>query len=94
MNLDSRLAWLGDTPLTLTPVEYDLLASLVKARGRVKTREALLDECRDRNYDVFDRSIDVHISALRRKLADDAKNPRFIRTVRSVGYMLVAPGEV
>ena len=75
----------------LTPVEFDLLASLAKARGRIKSREALLDEARDRNYDVFDRSIDVHISSLRKKLHDDPKEPRFIRTVRSAGYMMVGP---
>jgi DNA-binding response OmpR family regulator len=91
INLDARSAALGDAPLPLTPVEFDLLACLAKARGRVKTREALLDEIRDRNYDVFDRSIDVHISALRKKLGDDAKNPRFIRTLRSAGYMLATP---
>jgi DNA-binding response OmpR family regulator len=91
VNLDARAAVLDTTPLVLTPVEFDLLASLAKAKGRVKTREALLDECRDRNYDVFDRSIDVHISALRKKLGDDAKEPRFIRTVRSAGYMMVGP---
>jgi DNA-binding response OmpR family regulator len=82
---------LDAAPLVLTPVEFDLLASLAKARGRVKSREALLDEIRDRNYDVFDRSIDVHISSLRKKLGDDAKHPRFIRTLRSAGYMLATP---
>ena len=87
----SRSAVLGDVPLSLTPVEYDLLVSLAKARGRVKTREALLDEIRERDYDVFDRSIDVHISALRKKLDDDPKHPRFIRTLRSAGYMMVDP---
>ncbi|MDO8540126.1 MAG: response regulator transcription factor [Opitutaceae bacterium] len=91
INLDARSAVLGTVPLVLTPVEFDLLASLAKARGRVKTREALLDECRDRNYDVFDRSIDVHVSSLRKKLGDDPKEPRFIRTVRSAGYMMVNP---
>jgi DNA-binding response OmpR family regulator len=91
LNLDARSAVLDTTPLVLTPVEFDLLASLARARGRVKTREALLDEIRDRNYDVFDRSIDVHISSLRKKLGDDAKEPRYIRTVRSAGYMIVAP---
>ncbi len=91
LNLDARSAVLDATPLVLTPVEFDLLASLAKARGRVKSREALLDEIRDRNYDVFDRSIDVHISSLRKKLGDDAKEPRFIRTVRSAGYMMVNP---
>lgn len=92
VNTGSRTAILGDRPLALTPVEFDLLASLAKARGRVKTREHLLEEIRERDYDVFDRSIDVHISALRKKLGDDAKEPRFIRTVRSAGYMMVDPG--
>ena len=82
---------LDNAPLVLTPVEFDLLASLAKARGRVKSREALLDEIRDRNYDVFDRSIDVHVSALRKKLGDDPKNPRFIKTLRAAGYMLKDP---
>ncbi len=91
INLDARSAVLDTTPLILTPVEFDLLASLAKAKGRVKTREALLEEARARDYDVFDRSIDVHISSLRKKLGDDAKEPRFIRTLRSVGYMMVAP---
>ena len=84
----ARVATLDDQPVVLTPVEFDLLVSLISAKGRVKTRDALLDEIRDRNYEVFDRSIDVHISALRRKLGDDPKTPRFIRTLRSAGYML------
>jgi DNA-binding response OmpR family regulator len=89
VNTAARVALLDDQPLTLTPVEFDLLAVLARARGRVKSREQLLEEIRDRNYDVFDRSIDVHISTLRRKLGDDAKEPRFIRTLRSAGYMLI-----
>ena len=91
VNLDSHTAALGDQPLTLTPVEFDLLASLAGACGRVKTREALLEEIRERSYEVFDRSIDVHISALRKKLGDDPKEPRFIKTVRATGYMLINP---
>lgn len=91
INVDARSAILDEAPLVLTPVEFDLLVGLAKAKGRVKSREALLDEIRDRDYDVFDRSIDVHISSLRKKLKDDAKNPRFIRTFRSAGYMLVTP---
>ena len=46
---------------------------------------------RGRELEAFDRSIDVHISALRKKLGDDAKEPRYIRTVRSAGYMMAAP---
>lgn len=88
---NTRTAVFHDRPLNLTPVEFDLLASLARAKGRIKSREQLLDEIRDRNYDVFDRSIDVHISALRKKLGDDAKEPRFIRTVRAAGYMFVNP---
>ncbi len=88
---DTRTAVLGDQPLALTPVEFDLLASLARAKGRVRSREALLEECRERDYDVFDRSIDVHISALRKKLGDDPKQPRFIRTYRGAGYMLINP---
>ena len=87
----ARSAFLDDAALTLTPVEYDLLLSLARATGRVKTRDQLLEEIRERDYEVFDRSIDVHISALRKKLGDDAKNPRFIRTFRSAGYMLIHP---
>ena len=89
VNTGSHVAVLGDKPLELTPVEFALLASLARARGRVKSRERLLEEIRDRDFDVFDRSIDVHISALRKKLGDDPKEPRFIRTVRAAGYMLI-----
>jgi DNA-binding response OmpR family regulator len=86
-----RSVTLGDDPLTLTPVEFDLLLSLARAAGRVRTRDQLLEEIRERDYEVFDRSIDVHISALRKKLGDDAKKPRYIRTFRSAGYMLMHP---
>lgn len=91
VNPGSRVAVLGDQPLSLTAVEFDLLLSLARARGRVKSREQLIEEIRERDYDVFDRSVDVHVSALRRKLGDDAREPRFIRTVRAVGYMLLDP---
>jgi DNA-binding response OmpR family regulator len=92
VNPDTRAAVLGDKALSLTPVEFDLLLSLARACGRVKSREQLLEEIRDRNYDVFDRSIDVHISALRKKLGDDPQQPRFIKTLRAAGYMLLRPG--
>ena len=78
-------------PLDLTSLEFDLLACLARSPGRVKTREQLLEEIAERNYEVFDRSIDVHIWALRKKLGDDPKSPRYIRTFRSVGYMLIHP---
>jgi len=89
---DARAVRLGDQPLNLTPIEYDLLARLAGAAGRVLTRDQLLDAVSGRSYDVFDRSIDVHISSLRRKLGEDPRKPRFIKTVRSAGYMFM-PGE-
>jgi len=87
----SRTARLGADILNLTPIEFDLLIYLAKAAGRILTRNQLLDAVSGRSYDVFDRSVDVHISSLRRKLGDDSKNPRFIKTVRSAGYMFIDP---
>jgi DNA-binding response OmpR family regulator len=91
LNPGSRRAVLGDKPLELTALEFDLLAALARSRGRVKSREELVEVVAERNYDVFDRSVDVHIWSLRKKLGDDPKRPRFIRTFRSVGYMLINP---
>ncbi|MDD5350596.1 MAG: response regulator transcription factor [Chthoniobacteraceae bacterium] len=91
INPESRVATLEGTPLKLTALEFDLLLSLARACGRVKTRERLIEEIGERLYDGLDRSIDVHIWSLRRKLGDDPKAPRFIRTVRAIGYMLINP---
>jgi len=88
---EARRAVLNGRALPMTAIEFDLLMSLAKAAGRVRSREQLLNEIADRNFDVFDRSIDVHISSLRKKLGDDPKSPRFIITVRSAGYMLRQP---
>ena len=87
----SRNATLGGVPLSLTAVEFDLLLALARTPGRVKSREQLLLEVADRDFEAFDRSIDVHISSLRRKLGDDAKSPRWVQTVRSIGYRLTKP---
>lgn len=88
----SRTAALCGQAMSLTAVEYDLLLSLARSAGRVKTRERLLIEVAERDFEAFDRSIDVHISSLRRKLGDDPKAPRFIQTIRSVGYLMLKPG--
>lgn len=92
IDLDGRSATLDGRALPLTPIEFDLLACLARAAGRVLSRDQLLDAISGRDYEVFDRSIDVHVSALRRKLGDDPKNPRYIRTVRSAGYLLMREG--
>lgn len=87
----SRLAMIGECVIALRPVEFDLLVCLARAKGRVLTRDFLLDRIRDRDWEVFDRSVDVHICTLRRKLGDDPRQPRYIRTYRSTGYMLIDP---
>jgi DNA-binding response OmpR family regulator len=93
LDMERRAASHEDQPLALTPTEFDILVSLARDCGRIKTREQLLLEAADRDFEAFDRSIDVHISSLRRKLGDDPKSPRYIVTVRSAGYMLQNPAE-
>jgi DNA-binding response OmpR family regulator len=85
----TRAAYLDGAAIDLTSLEFDLLYRLAKSAGRVLTRDQLLGVVAGREYEAFDRSIDVHISSLRRKLNDDPRQPRFIRTVRSSGYMFL-----
>jgi len=75
----------------LSSGEFDLLAFLVRHPGRVLSRDQLLDGTRGRLATPFDRSVDVQISKLRRKLGDDPAQPRLIKTVRGGGYMLAVP---
>ena len=91
LNEDAHEAFLDESRLDLTPIEYQLLQCLAKAKGRALSREQLLNVVAERNFDVFDRSIDMHISSLRGKLGDTPQNPRFIRTVRGVGYLFIPP---
>lgn len=91
LNPESHRVLLQDQPLQLTPAEYGLLVALARSPGRVRTREELIEEIADRQWDGLDRAIDMHISTLRRKLGDDPQKPRFIRTVRGYGYQLVPP---
>ena len=67
---EAHTATLAGEPLALTRQEFDLLLSLARASGRVKTREQLLLEVADRDFEAFDRSIDVHIASLRKKLGE------------------------
>ena len=83
---ESRRAWLGDTELQLTTKEFDLLRVLVREGGKVVTREQIMREVWDTNWWGSTKTLDMHISWLRRKLGDDAANPRYITTVRGVGF--------
>jgi len=87
----SRQASVAGVPLPLTAAEFDILACLARSPGRVRSREELLVEVAERDFESFGRSIDVHISSLRRKLGDDPRAPRHIETVRGVGYRLRRP---
>jgi len=88
VDLATRHASVEGRALTLTSAEFDILACLARSPGRVRSREELLLEVADRNFESFDRSIDVHVSSLRRKLGDHPKTPRHIETIRGVGYRL------
>jgi len=84
----SRRATLNGEDLALTTYEFDLLRVFVEREGRVLSREQLVDLVRGSAEEAFDRSIDVHISHLRKKLQDDPRHPRMLKTVRGVGYLL------
>lgn len=76
--------------VTLTAMEYDLLTAFLANPNRVLTRDQLLLKTRNREWEPFDRSIDIRIGRLRRKIEPDpAGEPRCIRTVRNAGYMFV-----
>jgi two-component system, OmpR family, response regulator RegX3 len=79
-------ARLQDRPLDLSRKEFELLRVLMDNAGSVLTREALIDEVWDMNWFGSTKTLDVHISGLRKKLDDDPKEPRYIHTVRGVGF--------
>ena len=89
IDVGARQARLDGRALELTGLELDLLLALCRRAGRVVPRDALLELAGRSDTSVSGRTVDVHISHLRGKLGDDSKNPKRIRTVRGVGYMLV-----
>jgi DNA-binding response OmpR family regulator len=86
----SMRATVNNRALGLTTYEFMLLRALAERAGDVLTRDQLMDLVKGNTEEAFDRSIDVHISHLRHKLGDDPRNPRMLKTVRGVGYMLAA----
>lgn len=84
----ARTATLRGKSISLTSFEFDLLLALARSAGRIRTRDQLLQEIASRPQSNFDRSIDVHISSLRRKLQDAPRDPAFIVTIRNTGYMM------
>jgi DNA-binding response OmpR family regulator len=91
---DRRQASVGGEEIDLTRKEFDLLELLLREAGSVISRERLIDEVWDINWFGSTKTLDVHVSSLRRKLGDDSQNPRFIHTVRGVGFRFAAADEL
>lgn len=91
LDLTRRTASANGKPLDLTAMEFDLLALLVEHPGQVFTRLQMLDRAQGDAYEGYERTIDAHVKNLRKKLGDDSQDPRFIETVRGVGYRFHSP---
>jgi len=90
--LDFKSRTLSDAKgrdIPITSMEFDLLKALAEHPNQVLSRDQLLGITRNRDWEPFDRSIDIRITRLRRKLEDDPAHPRVIRTVRGAGYMYI-----
>ena len=88
LDRDARRAWREDEELSLTPKEFDLLALLLANAGTVVRRERLMSEVWDENWFGSTKTLDVHMSSLRRKLGDDGADPELITTIRGIGFRL------
>lgn len=86
LDKSSRQVMVGDQAVKLTPSEFDLLAALMRAPGRVFARQDLLEHLPGEVFEGAERSIDVHIRHLRKKIEPDPQNPRYVETVFGVGY--------
>ncbi|HVZ72125.1 MAG TPA: response regulator transcription factor [Polyangia bacterium] len=92
VDLQAREVRVAGVPADLTAIEFDLLVALARRPGRVVPREVLLEEAGRGDVTVSDRTVDVHVSHLRRKLGDDPRSPKLIKTVRGVGYVMARDG--
>jgi len=84
----------GGTPLELSRKEFDVLELLMRDAGTVVRRERLIEQVWDTNWFGSTKTLDVHVSGLRRKLGDDANEPRYLHTIRGVGFRFASPDEV
>jgi len=93
VDIAARRVHLNGEELQLSRKEFDLLAELVRHAGRVVTREQLMDRVWDENWFGSTKTLDVHIRWLRQKLGDTPETPRYLHTVRGVGFRFTAPEE-
>jgi two-component system, OmpR family, response regulator RegX3 len=89
----TREVSLAGEPVDLTRKEFDLLELLMRNAGTVVTRERLIDQVWDVNWFGSTKTLDVHVSGLRKKLGDDSSAPRYLHTVRGVGFRFAAPAD-
>ncbi len=93
LETETRRVTLGGSEIELTSMEFELLRILMDSRGRVLSREMLLRKLRGIDADIFNRSVDMLISRLRKKLDDDSRSPRFIKTIWRTGYQFVGAAD-
>ena len=86
IDIDKRVVNLNGEEVNLTPNEFDILYDLASNRGKVFTREAIIERVFGIDFDGSDRIVDVHIKNLRKKIEEDSRAPRYIVTVTKVGY--------
>ena len=86
---EKQQAMLNGMDLEMTTMEFQLLLLLIEKRGRIVTRDNIMDGLRGEDWSAFDRSIDVAVSRLRQKLKDDPRSPRYIKTIWGTGYMFI-----
>ncbi len=89
IDLSARNVFLANQKVAISSNEFDVLRALISQAGKVVSRQALVTELRGIEYDGFDRSIDILVSRIRKKLGDDAQNPFRIKTVWGKGYLFV-----
>jgi two-component system, OmpR family, response regulator RegX3 len=94
MNLDTRTVTRGGEPVDLTVKEFELLRVLMSRAGRLVKRDDLVSEVWDPNWFGSTKTLDVHVSSLRKKLGDDPATPRYIHTVRGVGFRFSSADEL
>jgi len=86
---EKQLAILDGEVIDITTMEFQLLYLFAEKRGRIITRDQIMDSLKGLDWSVFDRSVDVAVSRLRQKLKDDPKTPHFIKTIWGTGYMFI-----
>jgi two-component system response regulator RegX3 len=94
LNLDTREVTKDGQPVSLTLKEFELLRMLMEQAGRVVRRVELMDEVWDPNWFGPTKTLDVHVSSLRKKLGDDPSTPRYIHTARGVGFRFATPEDL